>query len=417
MATTYLSALRLFSRDARLYLITAALFGFTVFGGIYSVLLNLYLLRLGYGLEYIGLLNGSGQLAFAVSCVPAGLSGKRLGNRRMLIAGLGMVALGFGLLPLAEFSPTGQSGWLLATHILGQAGIAFYFVNSGPFLMSVTKPAERNHVYAMMAALWPLAGFFGSLIGGLLPGWLAILLKTPLTQPAAYQYSLVMAALAVIPAIWALANTQSTGDGQSQATTVGRKTVPWALIGILSLAIVLRVAGEGTARLFLNVYLDAALQISTAHIGALSAAGQLLAVPAALIVPLLAAQWGNDYTYVLGTLGMAFSLVPMALIPHWAAAGLGYVGLLALASITRPVVAVYQMEIVSSDWRPVMSAATTMALGMSWGLVSLAGGHVIAILGYRSFFLMGAGLTAIGATLFWSYFRQPRGEFVRDRIE
>jgi predicted MFS family arabinose efflux permease len=79
------------------------------------------------------------------------------------------------------------------------------------------------------------------------------------------------------------------------------------------------------------------------------------------------------------------------------------------------------MEIVSSDWRPVMSAATTMALGLSWGLVSLAGGYVITILGYRSFFLMGAGLTALGATLFWSYFRRPRGEFARltprDRIE
>jgi len=80
MSTTYLSAFRLFSRDARLYLMTAALFGFTVFGGIYAVLLNLYLLRLGYGPQFVGLINGTGQLAFAIFCLPAGALGRRWGN-------------------------------------------------------------------------------------------------------------------------------------------------------------------------------------------------------------------------------------------------------------------------------------------------------------------------------------------------
>ncbi|MCZ6681140.1 MAG: hypothetical protein O7E52_28295 [Candidatus Poribacteria bacterium] len=48
MPTTYLHAVRRFNRDVRLYLTTAALIGFTVDGGIFSVLFNLYLLRLGY---------------------------------------------------------------------------------------------------------------------------------------------------------------------------------------------------------------------------------------------------------------------------------------------------------------------------------------------------------------------------------
>ena len=49
MFKEYVSKLRLLSRDIWLLLATSALLGFTVFGGIYSVLLNLYLLRLGYG--------------------------------------------------------------------------------------------------------------------------------------------------------------------------------------------------------------------------------------------------------------------------------------------------------------------------------------------------------------------------------
>jgi MFS family permease len=410
MLTAYLSTWRLFSRDARLYLMAAALFGFTVFGGAYAVLLNLYLLRLGYGPDFIGLVNGTGQLAFALFCLPAGMLGGRYGNRRMLIASLSGVTFGFGLLPLAGFFPGGQTVWLLATNILAQMGIASYFVNSMPFLMNVTGPGERNHVYAAMAALWPLAGFAGSLIGGLLPGLLAVPLQVSLTQPAPYRTSLLIAALLLAPAIWILSHTQETGDNRKQNPAGDRVPIPLALITVLSLTILFRVAGEGAARLFLNVYLDDALQVSTAHIGVIAAAGQLLAVPAALGVPILTARWGKGHIYMLGTLGMAASLTPLALIPHWGAAGLGYMSLIALASITRPAIAVYQMEIVSPNLRTAMAAATTMALGLSWGLIALGGGYMITNLGYQSFFLVAAGLSATGALLFWAYFRIPRAE-------
>ncbi|MFQ5794339.1 MAG: MFS transporter [Candidatus Bipolaricaulia bacterium] len=106
MATPYLHTLRLFSRDVRLYLITTVLLGFTIFGGIYSVLLNLYLLRLGYGPEFVGLFNAVGLLTFAVFSLPAGALGGRWGSRRTLIAGLGLTSVGLGVLPLAEFIPS-----------------------------------------------------------------------------------------------------------------------------------------------------------------------------------------------------------------------------------------------------------------------------------------------------------------------
>jgi predicted MFS family arabinose efflux permease len=258
-----------------------------------------------------------------------------------------------------------------------------------------------------MAALWPLAGFAGSLIGGLLPGLLAVPLQASLTQAVPYRTALLIAALLLSPAIWILARTHEPGDNRKHSPAVDRVPFPLVLITVLSLTILLRVASEGAARLFLNVYLDDALQISTAHIGMIAAAGQLLAVPAALGVPILAARWGNGHIYLFGTLGMAASLMPLALIPHWVAAGLSYMSLIALASITRPAIAVYQMEIVSPDVRAAMAAATTMALGLSWGLIALGGGYLITGLSYQSFFLIAAGLSATGALLFWAYFRVP----------
>jgi len=411
MAGAYLDKLGLFSRDVRLYLITAALLGFTVIGGIYPVLLNLYLLRLGYGPEFIGLVNAAFMLALGGFCLPAGALGGRWGIRRMMIAGLGLVVAGYGLLPLAEFIPTTlQAGWVLASYLLGGLGLALYIVNANPFLMATTSSEERSHAFSVQTALWPLAGFAGSLVGGLLPGLFASVLALSLDDPAPYRYPLLIAAVALIPAVVVMSATREIGSAHTEGTVAEAGPAPYGLIALMALVVLLQVAGEGAARTFFNVYLDAGLHVPTAQIGALSAAGQLLAVPAALATPLLMTRWGKERTFVLGSLGMALSLLPLALIPHWGAAGLGLMGMMALGSIARPANTVYHQEIVSPGWRAAMSGATTMAAGLSWSAMAFGGGYLITALGYRSLFLTGAGLTVAGALLFWAYFRVPRGE-------
>ena len=411
MAGAYLEKLRLFNRDVRLYLITAALLGFTVIGGIYPVLLNLYLLRLGYGPEFIGLVNAAFMLAFGGFCLPAGALGGRWGIRRMMTAGLCLTVAGCGLLPLAEFTPTAlQAGWILGSYLLVGLGGALYVVNSNPFLMGTTRSEERNHAFSVQTALWPLAGFAGSLVGGLLPGLLATVLALSLDNPAPYRYPLLIAAMALIPAVVVMSATRGIDSAHTEETVTEAGPAPYGLIALMALVVLLQVAGEGAARTFFNVYLDAGLHVPTAQIGVLSAAGQLLAVPAALAAPLLMARWGKERTFVLGSLGIALSLLPLALISHWGAAGLGFMGMMALVSIARPANTIYHQEIVSPGWRSAMSGATTMAAGLSWSAMAFGGGYLITALGYRSLFLTGAGLTVAGALLFWGYFRVPRGE-------
>ena len=404
MASGYLEKLRMFNRDVRLYLTTAALIGFTVFAGIYPVLLNLYLLRLGYGPEFIGIVNATLPFAMVVFSLPSGVLGQRFSTRRMMIVGLGVSVLGCVLLPLAEFIPNNwQSGWILVSYLLGGLGIALYLVNSGPFLMSSTSSEERSHVFSVQAALWPLAGFAGSLVGGLLPGFFAGILGVSLDKPAPYRYPLWIAAVALIPAVIAMLATQEKSPQNTETSKVETSSGPYGLIALLALVVLLQVAGEFAARTFFNVYLDADLHIPTAQIGVLSSVGQLLAVPAALAAPLLMSRWGKERTFVLTSLGMAFSLLPLALISQWGAAGFGFIGMMAFASIARPVITVYQQEIVTPAWQPAMSGATVMTAALSMALMAFGGGYIITAMGYRSLFLIGAGITVAGALLFWIY--------------
>ena len=414
MATTYLQTLRGFSRDVRLYLINEALSGFCFFG-IYSVLFNLYLLRLGYGPEYIGLVNGVGALGFALSCLPAGVLGTRWSSRRMIITGVSLLAVGYGLTPLAEFVPTGwRPACPFATNALTMIGLALTIVNGPPFLMSATGAGERNHAFSVQSAVGLLAGFGGSLVAGLLPGLLATSLRVSLEDAAPYRYPLLLAALLLIAALLALLATQEVRVERPPEHVGGDAgPVPVGPITLMTLVTALRFAGRGAVFTFSNLYMDAGLHVSTSLIGSLSAAALLLSVPAALATPLLVARWRNERVIFLGSMGFALSMLPLAMIAHWGAAGIGLVGAQATFWMTTAPIRIYSQQLVPPRWRGTMSGAIMMGGGLSASAMSLGGGYVIATLGYRTLFSIGSVLSAVGALLFWGCFRVERGELAR----
>jgi MFS family permease len=98
-----------------------------------NVLFNLYVLRLGFGLEFIGLLIASGQLIWAIAAVPAGLTGQRLGVRTTMMLAFVLAALGMGAVLLVEtLPPPLWPPWLLTCWAVLWVGTALYSVNSPP---------------------------------------------------------------------------------------------------------------------------------------------------------------------------------------------------------------------------------------------------------------------------------------------
>lgn len=394
------------SRTVRFLQLSTALTGFSI-AGVRAVLFNLYMLRMGYGPQSIGGVNAVTGLIFWLFSLPASTLASRWTMRRALIAAVGLMAAGLGLLPLTDSLPASwRTGWLVWTTALVNLGQTAYFVNITPFLMSASAPEERHRVFSVQVAVSPLAAFIGSLVAGVLPGVSATLLGVPAADPAAYRYPLLLAALVLLPAMLALMATRDVPAGQAEGSAGQGGRPPYALIAGIALAVLLRLAGRSAAITFFNVYLDEHLHASTALIGALAAAGQLLSVPAALLSPLVSSRWGSVRTIVWGSLGMALSMLPLALIPHPAAAGVAFVAVAALFSVTTGPLRIYSQEIVSPAWRTAMSGAAMAALGVSISATALGGGYAIAALGYRTLFLAAAGLTALGALLFWAFFRR-----------
>jgi hypothetical protein len=428
MAGRYLRTLSRFSHELRIFLVTAVLVAMA-WDGVRAVLFNLYLLRLDYGPQTIGMINAAGGLAFALMCLPAGALGTRRGSRAMLVAGLAVLAAGIFLLPLAELLAAGwRTAWLLAMTFLQYLGLSLYYVNSLPFLMEVTGAEERSHAFSVHIALVPISAFAGSLLAGLLPGVTSGLLGVSVKEAAAYRFPLWLSALLLVPAVLLLVRTWP-GSGQHApqaardrsiprpAASIGRaEKAPYGLIITIGVLMALRFAGRGTVATFFNVYLDDGLGVPPALIGTLAAIAQLLSVPAALLAPLVTARWGATRAIFWGGLGMALFVLPLALVPHWAAAGAGFAGTTALFMMTGGPLRLFGQELVAPRWRAIMASSFMLGQGLAFAAASLAAGYMIVSLGYPVLFLAAAGFMGAAALFFWSHFRSHRQKETRRPI-
>lgn len=414
MGVRYLHGLRLLGPAVVLYFVAIALVGFAVNGGVYAVLLNLYLLRLGYGPELIGFVNSAGALTFALASLPAGALGERWGSRRIMLVGLGLLLAGSLLLPLADvFIPAWQLPWLVATEIVLYLGLALYFVNTAPYLMEAIGAEQRNRMFSIQTALSSLSAFAGSLAGGFLPPLIAALLVMPSDRPAPYRYALIIAALALLPAMLAIRaahpaaarRDETPVDANAVAALPSAATSIFGLMLVITLIRVLQVAGLAVTSTFFNVYLDAELLVPTAQIGAIIALGRLLGVPAALTTSALTARFGNRAVVIGASLGTGLSILPLALVPYWGAAGLSFIGVIAFSWVRYASALVFFLELVPPTRRAIVSGVTEMAAGLCFTVMTFGGGYVIALLGYRVLFLTGAALTGASALVFWLVFR------------
>ena len=420
--TNLRQALGAFHADVYKYLFAMGIVGFSYFGFV-SVLLNLYLLRLGYGTDFIGLVNGGIAFAFAASSLPAGALGARLGMRRTAAIGMALLTVGMTLVPVAGSILTGgaRDVGMIAMRVLSGVGFAFYLVNAYPYLVAATGPKERTYAFAIMTGLPPLTGFAGSLLSGVLPGWIAPLLGMDLTRPEPFAVALIFAGVILLPTVPAVARAGDREPAQRRPPRAERRRATdseraaqsalYLLIFLLAFTGLLRSVGEGAARTFFNVYLELDLAASPARIGLLLAVGQVAAGPAALVAPALAARVGKVPVIVVTGLCTAAGMLILATVPHWAAAGLGFTLVVGLRAITQSVSAVIHMEIVPASWRTVTSGVVAMAMGLGFMSISFGGGFLIPALGFPGFFLLGTAITAASALIFWLSFRVPRGEY------
>ena len=404
------SSFRQLSRDAKLLIV---MFGIVSVGyfGILMLLRSLYILRLGYGPEYIGLYGTVSAVAFASMCLPGGALSAKFGVRRVMRASGAVMVLGMALLPMSQYVPAAlRFYWPLLAQTVSMLGWATLQVNMGPALMAATTAERRSTAFAIYNAIYALGIFAGMLVGGMLPGAFGSLLGQELTEPAPYSLAIWVGAAVVACIAFPLSTISRLHVAPHEAaarSSEDAERFPWAPVMIVLLQVCLTRAAWATCQSFCDAYLDSVLRLPTASIGVLSSVGQLAAIVSPLIGPRLAISKGSIWVLMAGSLGLGASMLPIALIPHWGAAGLSRLGVLVLTGIWVPAVQVYLMELVPPRWRTLAFGASSMSFSVAYGASSYFGGRIIAAEGYNRAFLIAALIPLAGALLMWIARRIP----------
>jgi MFS family permease len=368
------------------------------FFGIQMLLKSLYLLRLDYGPEYIGLYYSFGALTFMMMGLPSGALGKRFGTRTIMLVGGFLCVIGMGLLPSTELVPsTLQAMWPILSQIVLTSGWSMFSVNLVPALMVTTTDATRNDAYAISSAIRELGTFIGMLIGGLLPELFSTILNQSLDATVPYQLSLFVGAVLGLGAIIPLTRVRGGKAPVQGESRKARGRAPIVPLLAMAVYVYVRHAGWATCQVFCTPMMDTQLDLSSSTIGTISSIGQVMAMIMMLQLPRLIDRWGHGGILLGSTLGLGISLMPLAAYPHWSTAAITWIGVRVLAGMWITALQVFQMELVDEQWRSLAYGAVAMAMGLGFGSTSYSGGHVVAARGYATILWLGAAASGIAS--------------------
>lgn len=410
MFASYIAALRTYSRDVRIILVASAISSFTM-DGVFPVVFNLYILRMGFDAEFVGMVNAVGLLLFSVAALPAGSIGTRFGARAAMVAGVSCTLVSAWAVAFTDLVPTAWiPWWITIAYSLLYIGIAFYWVNCSPALINLSPKPEQQRVISVQSAMGNLLAFIGGPLAGLLPVLAVAIFGWTLDDPAPYRLPLILTgaiyliAFLLIIRIKPVPTEMPTVGGHSP----GAPTMAIPFLSVLIVTSIMRfmmVSAVGATNTFFNVFMDEGIGVSPAVIGAIIAVARLTAVFVALMVPYVTERFGTARTALLAGAGTALVILPMALYPLWHLAGLGYLGMQSLTSLRYNAQYVYLMSITPPQLRTVMTGAGEFSGGLAFAFFAWIGGFMIVRYGFGTLFISSAVVTLAGCLIFWVFVR------------
>jgi MFS family permease len=393
----YLAHVKLFSKNARLFLFGSFFMGFGY--SVFWLLLNLYFKELGLQEGTIGTILSASSLGTMLVAVPAAILVDHVKIKRVLFlaAGLNSSALVMTALssqPWALRVFSGMSGAMFTVH----------WVAASPFFMRNSTSKERSHLFGVNMALETASGFFGTLLGGYVPTYLA---EGGVRLLLGYRYTLIGGvALALISlAFYGLIKSPKPTHtkrfnfmeyfGARDWRTMIRLTAPHFIIGM----------GAGLVIPFLNLYFLNRFHLASDQIGRIFSFGALFTAVGFLAGPALAKKVGLIKTAVI----TQFASIPFFLIlafSHYLPLSIFAFFLRgSLMNMAWPMYNNFAMELVSEEQQAGVNSVMSLAWNASWMVSANVGGYVIQQHGFTAVMLITVGLYVTSTTIAWFLFR------------
>jgi len=402
----YFRKIRMFSRNARLFLSATVLNGFTL--GIWMVLFNLYLLDLGFREDFIGYMFLLGGLAAGLAAFPVGIMSDKIGRKKSLLIGV-LVGSVFN----ASLVCTSNPILLLTVSLFGGFGGLFsimFWVVGPPFMMENSEPEERTHLFSMNLATWFLSNMAGSFAGGFLPGVFGRLLGVGNESVMVYRVTLTVSVvflfLSFLP-FHAIKERQYQKRNATMSSRLSLKAIQSrAVIGKLVLTYGLIGLGAGLIIPFFNVFFQNRLQATPEQIGVIFALGNVMTAVGIVLAPVLSGRLGKVRAVAFTQFGSIPFIFGIAFSLNLGFAAVSYLTRGALMVMGAPILSNFAMEAVQTEERATTSGFMNMADRIPRAVGSSIAGQMMTGGNYVLPYMLTSALYFVGSSLFLTFFKK-----------
>ncbi len=414
----YARTVRAFSHDMRLYIL------FTLIGylniGVFQVLYNLYLNRIGLHEDFIGTFTAINTLTIAVTALAIGPIVNRYGPWIVVV-------FGFTIFCITSVGLTLSRGTLLLLIFAALQGVGTSFFSNPTMLivLEYTTNETRQHASAIVYSSQALSGTLGNLGGGLLPK-LIFLLFPAMTAGSVGSYratlmvGVVIAGLALLPL---LRMRPVAGERRGEMAGVRRQTpvetkkkeagTRRADFYVFIISGGLLAVASGAVIPFYNVYLTR-LGASTQVVGYIYAAAALIAAAVGLLGPVVAAKFGALTTVGFLRASPLPLFVAMIFLPHLLLAIPAHALRVTSINMSWPIDSTFIADLLPVRQRAYVFSIRSVLWNGAWAVTSIIAGRLIrATDSYAAVFVIYAVFLVLSVGLFQVYFTRRLAERAR----
>lgn len=395
----YIQKLRAFRPNARFYLISVIMTGFTM--GVYRLLFNFYVLSLGYDEAILGNLITTSNMTALIMALPMGYLVDLWGRKNSLLIRTLIMVVAVGMMAVWP------SVWLF--YLMNVAfGIAMSIgsVVTGPFMMENSGEEERAYLFSFSSGLRMAAVAAGNWLGGYMPTWIANYQKVGPESAAAYGGAMfviaVISLVGILPILFIKRNyAADVRDGIFAPVSFARSN-PAKMVQFFVPLLIVSV-GAGLFVPFMNVFFREVHHQSDQVVGSLMAWGALAMGIGLLIAPPLADRIGKLRLVVL-TQGLSIPfMVLLGFVPIFWLSGLAYYVRMALMNMSSPIYQNFVLEQVDQNDRATVASLYSMVWSFGRSFSPSVSGSLQVDYGFGPPFLIAIGLYAVAIFLYWAF--------------
>jgi MFS family permease len=403
----YLSHLRSFSREARLFLVTLAIFALAT--SVPGLFFNLYLQALGFDRAFIGLTTTVAQLGGAIASIPAAALLDTIGRRRAMITGV-LAAIVCATATLL----TTNGLVILAIQVVGGCGIVLYALAVIPLLAEASTPRERTTLFSTVDGISTLASFAGSLIAGGLPIMVATLIHAEPESAQAYRIamlgSLAVRALGIIPLALIHDDEHKQLTANSPVYRKPRSTLsyfdPRVLLKVetpiwrFALPVLITYTAAALITPFLTLFIKERFAVSDVVLGIVFGSVNLAVGVCTMLGPFIANVFGRTRAVILGAFFSALCLILIGFGNVFAVVAALIIIRAGAFNMTLPLYRAYVIDHTPPHEYAVVNLIYATAANVGPTISPTVSGYVQDRYGFNPLFVTAIGLYALAGLVF-----------------